>query len=270
MNHLLRELAPVSPGAWALVEEEARRTLKLKLAARKLVDFSGPLGWDASAVSLGRVARLNEAPAEGVEAGLRKVQPLVELRIPFELQREELEAAGRGARDAAVDPVREAAGVAAMAEDRAVFRGFAAAGIRGIAEESAAAKLTLSDDYPAYPGVVAEAINKLHLAGVEGPYGIALGPRCYTGLTKTTQGGYPVMEHVRRLLDGPVVWAPAVDGALVLSQRGGDFELTVGQDFSIGYLEHTASAARLYLQESFTFRVLAAEAAVPLAYAKKA
>jgi uncharacterized linocin/CFP29 family protein len=77
------------------------------------------------------------------------------------------------------------------------------------------------------------------------------------------------MEHVRRLLDGPLVWAPAVDGAAVLSLRGGDFELTVGQDFSIGYLEHNASVVRLYLQESFTFRVIAAEAAVPLAYASK-
>jgi uncharacterized linocin/CFP29 family protein len=270
MSPLLRELAPVTGEAWALIEEEAKRTLKLKLAARKLVDFTGPLGWEASSVNLGRVKRLNEAPADGVQASLREVQPLVELRIPFELQREELEAAGRGAKDAAVDAVREAAGAAAIAEDRAVFRGFAAGGIHGIAEESAASKLTLSDDYQAYPGVVAEAVNKLHMAGVEGPYGIALGPRCYTGLTKTTQGGYPVMEHVRRLLDGPIVWAPAVDGAVVLSLRGGDFELTVGQDFSIGYLEHTASAVRLYLQESFTFRVLSAEAAVPLAYAKKA
>ena len=157
-----------------------------------------------------------------------------------------------------------------MAEDRAVFRGYAAGGIAGIAEAAATARLTLSDDFVAYPGVVAEAVNKLHLAGVEGPYGIALGPRCYTGLTKTTHGGFPVMEHVRRLLDGPLVWAPAVDGAVVLSLRGGDFELTVGQDFSIGYLDHTAAVVRLYLQESFTFRVLSAEAAVPLAYAKKA
>lgn len=107
------------------------------------------------------------------------------------------------------------------------------------------------------------------MAGVAGPYAIALGPRCYTGLTKTTQGGYPVIEHVRRLLDGPIVWAPAVDGAAVVSLRGGDFELTVGQDFSLGYLEHTASSVRLYLQESFTFRVFAAEAAVPLMYATK-
>lgn len=270
MSPLLRELAPVTAEAWELIEDEAKRTLRLKLAARKLVDFSGPLGWQASGVSVGRVQRLSAAPSERAEARLRQVLPLVELRIPFELEREELDAAARGAKDAVLDPVREAAGVAAMAEDRAVFNGFAAAGIRGIVEEAAATRLTLSDDYTAYPGVVAEAINKLHVAGVQGPYAIALGPRCYTGLTKTTQGGYPVMEHVRRLLDGPIVWAPAVDGAVVMSLRGGDFELTVGQDFSIGYLEHSAAAVRLYLQETFTFRVLAAEAAVPLAYAKKA
>ncbi len=75
-----------------------------------------------------------------------------------------------------------------------------------------------------------------------------------------------MIDHVRELLDGPIVWAPAADGAIVLSMRGGDFELTVGQDFSIGYLDHTAQAVRLYLQESFTFRVLSPEAAVPLKY----
>jgi uncharacterized linocin/CFP29 family protein len=270
MSPLLRELAPVSAEAWAMIEEEAKRTLKLKLAARKLVDFTGPLGWDACAVSTGRVARLNESPVEGVQAHVRKVQPLVELRVPFELSREELDAVVRGAKDPNLDPVRDAASAAAMAEDRAVFRGYSAAAIKGIAEEAAAARLTLSDDFQAYPAVVAEAVNRLHMAGVEGPYGIALGPRCYTGLTKTTIGGYPAMEHVRRLLDGPLVWAPAVDGAVVVSLRGGDFELTVGQDFSVGYLEHNASVVRLYLQESFSFRVLTAEAAVPLAYATRA
>jgi uncharacterized linocin/CFP29 family protein len=117
--------------------------------------------------------------------------------------------------------------------------------------------------------VVADAVSRLRTSGVNGPYAIALGPRCYAGLTKTTVGGYPVMEHVRRLLDGPIVWAPGVDGAVVLSQRGGDFELAVGQDFSLGYLEHSAAKVRLYLQESFTFRVLSPEAAVPLSYSKK-
>jgi uncharacterized linocin/CFP29 family protein len=267
MNDLLRELAPISSAAWEEIEIEAKRTLKLTLAARRLVDFKGPLGWSASAVSIGRTERLQAAPEGGVEASLRRVLPLVETRTTFELSRPELEAVGRGADDPDLDSVRAAARSAALAEDRAVFHGYADAGILGIAQAAEETTLTLSDDYEAYPAVVAEAVNKLRTAGVVGPYAIALGPRCYTGLTKTTKGGYPVIEHVRRLLDGPIVWAPGVNGAVVMSTRGGDFELTVGQDFSLGYLDHTATTVRLYLQESFTFRVLSPEAAVPLAYA---
>jgi len=266
MNDLLRGLAPISEAAWAKIEEEATRTLKLTLAARKVVDFRGPLGWDASAVSNGRARPLGGGPEAGVEARMREVQPLVELRMPFEVVREELEAVGRGADDPDLTTVRQAARSAGLAEDRAVFHGFAEGSITGIAPAAAAETLSIPSDYESYPVVVAEAVNRLRSTGVNGPYGIALGPRCYTGLTKTTKGGYPVIEHVRRLLDGPIVWAPGVNGAVVLSTRGGDFELTVGQDFSIGYLDHTATTVRLYLQESFTFRVLSPEAAIPLAY----
>lgn len=268
MNDLLRELAPISSAAWGEIEEEAKRTLKMMLAARKLVDFTGPLGWEASAVSRGRTTAVQAADA-GITLRQRTVEPLLEVRVPFELDRDELEAVGRGARDPDLDPVREAARKAAMLEDRAVFHGYPHAGIRGIAEAATADTLTLTEDYTAYPGVVADAINQLHHAGIGGPYAIALGPRCYTGLTRTTKGGFPVIEHVRKLVGGPLVWAPALDGAAVLTQRGDDFELIVGQDFSIGYLEHTQHSVRLYLQESFTFRVLSPEAVIPLAYDAK-
>lgn len=266
MNELLRELAPVPSAAWNEIEAEAKRTLEFLLAARKLVDFQGPLGLETSAVDLGRSERLKTAPVGGVEARLRKAQALVELRIPFELARDELEAAARGAKDPDLDPVREAARLAALAEDGAVFHGYAQAGVDGIAEAASQSKCTITDDYSAYLGSVVEATHKLRSAGIVGPYAIALGPRCYTGLSKTLVGGFPAIEQVHRLLDGPVISAPAVDGAVVLSLRGGDFELTVGQDFSIGYLDHTATKVRLYLQESFTFRILTPEAAVPLAY----
>jgi uncharacterized linocin/CFP29 family protein len=266
MNNLLRGLAPITPEAWKHIDEEATRTLKLMLAARRLVDFAGPLGWDVSALSDGHVERLSKQLENGVEGRLRKARPLVELRVPFEVSREELDAIARGAPDPNLDNVRNAARAAAMAEDRAVFQGYPDASIAGIAAESDANKLPLTEDFQASPDVVAEAVNKLRVAGVQGPYAIALGPRCYTGVTRTTKHGYPVIEHVRRLLDGPIVWAPAADGAIVMSLRGGDFELSVGQDFSIGYLEHSATSVRLYLQESFTFRVLSPEAAIPLRY----
>lgn len=271
MDDLHRTLAPITQAAWQEIDEQAKSTLKRTLAARQLVDFSGPLGWSTSALNTGRCEPLGSAPGEGVDAQRRIVQPLVEFRAPFELKRSELDAAARGAGDADLDPVRKAALAIAMAEDRTVFHGYAAAGMQGICNAATSSALPIPPDYTDYPQVVAKATAILRAAGIEGPYAIALGPRCYTGLTQTsTNAGYPVIKHVERLIDGPVIWAPGVDGAAVVSMRGGDFELSVGRDLSIGYHDHTATTVSLYIEESFTFRVLGPEAAVPLAYDKPA
>jgi uncharacterized linocin/CFP29 family protein len=266
MNDLLREHAPISADAWKEIDAEAKRTLTTLLAARRLVDFKGPLGWNCASVSTGRTRTLSPLLQEGVVAKLRLSLPLIEIRIPFEVDREELDAIGRGDTNPDLDSVRNAARAAAIAEDRAIFQGYEAAGIEGIFAAAGSQRLTIPSDFGQYPDVVAEATHRLRSEGVSGPYGIALGPRCYTGLTRSTLRGYPIINHVRELVDGPIVWAPAADGAVVMSMRGGDFELIIGQDFSVGYLDHTSTSVLLYLQESFTFRVLSPEAAVPLTY----
>jgi uncharacterized linocin/CFP29 family protein len=268
VSDLQRHRAPIPDGVWKEIDEEAGRVLRLHLAARKLVDFEGPKGWSFSALALGRAEALKRGPADDVEARLRVVQPLVELRVPFALAREEIEAAARGAEDADWQPLVEAAERLARAEDAAVFHGFEPAGIRGMAKDAEHEAVSLSGDYTEYPAAVTDAIERLREAGVGGPYGIALGPRCHAGLQRTTDaGGYPVLRHVQRLIEGPDVWAPSLDGALVLSLRGGDFRLVSGRDPSIGYLGHDDETVRLYLEESFTFRLLGPEAAVPLVYA---
>jgi uncharacterized linocin/CFP29 family protein len=266
-EHLRRHLAPISSAAWAEIEEEAKRTLQTFLAARKLVDFSGPHGFSRAAVALGRTAPLDVAIRDGVHARLRTSQPLTELRVPFSIPRAELDDIDRGAKDADLASVVDAARTIALAEDQAVFHGYAAAQIEGIMQAAEASRVALTDAYEAYPKRVVEAMHRLRSAGIGGPYALALGPRCYDGLhTSFSSAGYPVIRYVEELIDGPMVWAPAIDGALVLSMRGGDFELTVGQDLSIGYLGHDEAEVRLYLEETFTFRCLAPEAAVPLRY----
>jgi len=266
MNHLLRELAPISTAGWQEIEKEATRTLKTTLAARRLVDFVGPQGWSSSAVGTGRSEAI-AAPGEGhVRARLRKVLPLVELRIPFEMSIGDLDDVERGAKDPDTDAVIAAARAIAIAEDRAVFHGFPAAGIRGICEAQAKEGLPIGDDYELFPEVVTTALNRLRDEGVDGPYAIALGEECYKGLTETTHGGYPVLDHIRHLVDGPLVWAPGLDGSLVLSMRGDDFQLTVGEDFSIGYLGHDHDTVRLYIEETFTFWLLSPQAAIPLVH----
>jgi uncharacterized linocin/CFP29 family protein len=264
MNDLRREIAPVTDEAWQLIEQETRRTLKLALSIRKLVDFDGPHGWDYSAINVGRARAADENFVKGVRSRLRIIQPLVELRSGFELQREELDSVSRGARDIDLQPALDAALQLAHAEDKAAYYGYAEAGIRGICEASPHIPINLPVDPAAYPTAVAGAMDVLREAGVRGPYAMSLDPASYTALSKTTVGGFPVLLHVKRLLNGPVVWAPALDGAVVLSLRGGDFELVVGRDISIGYLDHDLSKVRLFLEESVTFQVLTPEAAITL------
>lgn len=266
MNHLQRELAPVSDAAWSMIEEEATRTLKHFLTARRLVDFSGPMGWERDAVPRGHIEDVSE-PSAGIRARLRNPQPLCEYRAEFWMERAELDAIDRGARDADVDAARDAARRLAISEDTAIFHGNRGAQISGIATSTPHAQLPISDDYGDYPRSIARAVAMLQTTGIAGPYAVALGPRCYTGVIETTEmGGYPVLEHLRLIAGGPVLWAPAVDGAVVMSTRGGDFELTVGQDTAIGYLDHDETNVHLYLEESFTFQILTPEAAVHLSY----
>jgi uncharacterized linocin/CFP29 family protein len=264
MSHLHRDLAPISDGAWEEIEKEARRTLRTFLAARQVVDFSGPHGWDHSAEPLGRVERI-PGPVDGVEAGLRVVQPLIELRHAFSIPRTTLDDIDRGRPDPDLGVIVEAAKRAALAEDHIVFQGFKEAHVTGIAEAAPHPPIQMGDDYAGYPKLVARAVATLREAGIDGPYAAALGPRCWEGVVETTEyGGYPVLEHLRLILGGPVVWAPAVDGAVVLSTRGDDFALTCGQDMALGYLSHDADAVQLFLEESIGFRVLTPDAAVAL------
>jgi uncharacterized linocin/CFP29 family protein len=266
MDHLRRQQAPITDGGWAAVDEEATRTLRHFLAARPLVDFDGPSGWDHSASNLGRTEPVASA-AEGIELRRRLVQPLLELRTPFTLARDELDAVDRGAANPDLSSLIEAGRRAAMAEDRAVFHGHRQGGIVGMTEATPHAPLPIGDDYNVYPRTVAQAVATLRTIGVGGPYGIALGPRCYTGVIETTEhGGYPVLEHIRLILGGPIMWAPAVDGAVVVSLRGGDYVLDCGQDLSVGYVDHTDSAVHLYFEESLSFAVNEPAAAVALQY----
>ncbi len=267
MNHLLREKAPISDKGWAEIEEEASRTLKNFLAGRKLIELSGPHGWEKSSVPTGRSQAVGTLQDGAVRARVRKVQPLIELRTPFTLSREELEAIDLGACDADLDPVVDAAKAAALAEDTTVFHGFAEGGIVGIVEASPHEPVPITSDYEHYPRFVAQAMARLQDAGVEGPFAIALGPRCYTGVIEESEmGGYPVLEHLRLILGGQVLRAPAVDGAVVISLRGGDFEIVSGQDFSIGYLDHSTETVDLYIEETVTVQVCSPEAAVHLKY----
>jgi uncharacterized linocin/CFP29 family protein len=269
MNNLHRELAPISDAAWAQIEEETSRTFKRYLAGRRVVDVQGPGGVALSAIGTGHLRNI-KASGDGILARQREVKALVELRVPFDLDRQQIDDVERGANDSDWQPAKDAARQLAFAEDQAIFEGYAAAGIEGIRAGTSNPRPTLPADVREYPDAIAQALSQLRLVGVNGPYSVLLSADAYTGLSETSDHGYPVLEHIKRLVSSEIIWAPAIAGAFVLTTRGGDFGLYLGQDVSIGYLSHTDAVVRLYLQETFTFLLLTSEAAVALSPPGKA
>jgi uncharacterized linocin/CFP29 family protein len=265
VNHLLRGHAPITDDGWKLIDEEARERLLPGLATRRLVDFSGPHGWDLSGTNLGRVDRADVSQMRGVEANRRVVLPLMELRARFSVSREELRAGDRGAEDVDFDELDEAAQRIVEAENTAVFHAWSKAGIEGMTASTPHKPIVRGKSFEDYPSHVARAVELLLRNGIAGPYGIALGREDYTSVVETAEhGGYPLLDHLRKIVKGPIVWAPGVDGAVVLSMRGGDFAFESGQDIAVGYESHDRETVTLYLEESYSFRVLTPEAAVAI------
>jgi uncharacterized linocin/CFP29 family protein len=264
MDLLKRKLAPILPAAWEEIDTEARRVLALNLGGRKVVDFDGPHGWKFAALNLGRLDLLDEQPEEGVHVGIRRVLPLTELRIPIRLDLMELDTVARGGEDPELEPVVEASEKIALTEDRAIFYGRPELGITGIVGASPHEPLELPDDPADFPDAVVRGSEVLRRAGIDGPYALVLGPEAFNQLAQAAEDGYPIRKRVAQIIAGPIVWSQAVEGAVLISVRGGDFVLTVGQDLAIGYAAHDRDEVELYLTESFTFRVLEPAAAVAL------
>jgi uncharacterized linocin/CFP29 family protein len=253
MDLLKRHHAPISEAAWKEIDDVARRVVRTHTTARRFVDVSGPHGLDHAAVGLGRLD-LGE-PLEGVGYGVHRVLPLVEVRARFSLDLWELDNVARGGRDPELEPVVDAARRVALFEDRAVFHGFEAGRIRGLLQEVEGDRPELVLEPNAFLDGVSRAVLELQRAGVEGPYALVVGAAVFRFLA-TCQAGYPLLRQVERLTQGPVLQSDLLEGAVLVSTRGGDAELSLGSDFAVGYEHHTTKDVHLYIGESFTFRVL--------------
>jgi uncharacterized linocin/CFP29 family protein len=266
---LKRGQAPLTEDAWEEIDDAVSDVLKAHLAARGLVDFSGPRGWEFAGVNLGRMEVGKRGPVAGVPWGLRTVQPLVEVRMGFALDRWELDNVARGCKDPDVGPAEEAARKVALFEETAIFKGFAGGQIKGVLPASEHKPVRMTANARQMPSAVADALQALQQAAIGGPYALVLGTDAYHTLMQAGESGYPPRRIVRDMIGGPIVWSPALDGGVLLSQRGGDFELTVGQDLAIGYQHSDNEKVHLFLTESFTFQVLEPKAAVELKTAAK-
>ncbi len=264
MDILKRSISPVSAAAWEEIDEQAVKVLKSRLSGRKFVDVAGPFGWDHASVPTGR---LDVSKAEGkneVHWGVHVVQPLVETRVSFEMGVWELDNVARGARDMDLDPLIEAAEKIASFEENAIFNGFEPGCIIGLSQSGSAQEISLSTGNPReIMAGLSEALVFFNRNSIEGPYALVAGPQLWQ-IIDVFGDGYPLKKRVSSLADGGIIFSPNIEGGFLVSKRGGDLELTLGQDFSIGYESTVGDKVRLFMAESFTFRVIEPNAVVPL------
>ncbi len=262
MDILRKSLAPISKQAWEEINETAVDVLTSVLSGRKILDVEGPKGWDFAAVSTGRIS-VPPAQKGKVKYGIHQVMPLVEARIPFELNIWELDNVARGAEDIDLGAMEDAAREIAQFEEKAIYEGFKAGNIAGLKNSS---------DYDAIPfpeaaediiGAVSLGLSQMKQASIEGPYSLVLSTERWQKVNSFIRG-YPLHKQLENLLGGSIVMAPYVKESFLVSERGGDFRLVLGQDMSVGYESHNSKTVQLYFTESFTFQVIDPAAVIVL------
>ena len=254
MDILRKSMAPVSDEAWAEINATAKEVLSSVLSARKFVDVEGPRGWDFAAVSTGRI-RVPDEQKDAVKYGIHQVLPLVEARIPFELNIWELDNVARGAQDIDLEALEEAARKIARFEEAVIYEGFKPGNIDGIKSSSSNEALVFPEAGEDIIGTVSLALANLKAASVEGPYSLVLNSEKWQKVNSYVKG-YPLRKQLEGMLGGAIIMAPYVKDAYLVSERGGDLKMVIGQDLSIGYESHNSKTVQLYFTESFTFQVI--------------
>lgn len=254
MDILRKSLAPITTEAWEQINQEAHDIFSSVLSARKFVDIEGPNGFDFGAVSTGRL-NMPEKQHKKTEYGINNVLPLVECRSSFTLNLWELDNASRGAEDIKLESLQEAAYDIAEFEERAIYYGLEKAKIRGLKEQTGHNHVTFPEDPHELLNTLSTLVAIFKRHGIEGPFSLVVNENFWEKLCGPIDG-YPLQKQVKALLDnGSIILSPFVEEAFLITERGGDFRLTLGSDLSIGYHAHDKDTVELYFTESFTFQI---------------
>lgn len=263
MSIMKREFAPIDKDTLAEIDSLAAQILKTNLSARKFIDVGDPKGWDYAAEPLGRLYVPENQDKSTPRYGIHQILPLVEVRKSFKLNVWELDNLIRGAKDINLDALEEATQQMAAFEDNAIYNGFREGNIRGILENLEHEPISVSAEGNNFLAGINKAVTRFRNLGIEGPYVLVINPTLWEKLL-TNFRGYPLKKHVSDITSGSVLFSSAFQGALLVSTRGGDFELILGEDFSIGYESHTKEEIELFISESFTFRIIEPKAIISL------
>jgi uncharacterized linocin/CFP29 family protein len=252
MDFLKKELAPISENVWKEIEERAKEVLTTQLSARRFVKVSGPVGIENGGVNTGRLAIHKKDDAA---YGVYKVQPFVENRINFTLNRWELDNFDRGAKDVDYKNLDEALKKAAKFEEEAVFFGLEEASIVGLLKDESKAVEFGKTEEETIKNLM-YGVSKLRNTGFsKGPYALVVSLEKFIYLNMVNLNN-PLAKRLEKILGMPIIVSNNINGAVLLPYDNDSIELVLAEDFSLGYQGHTSKEVELFVTETFTFRLV--------------
>ncbi|KUK23348.1 MAG: encapsulin [Synergistetes bacterium] len=265
MDFLRRNISPLTAKQWEEIDKRAKEVFSTQLHGRAVVDVVGPFGWEYAAHPTGEIELLSKED-DAVKFGLRKALPLVELKSYFYLDLNELDKLERGQPAIDLSALEEAVRNVAVFEDGAIFEGCEQSGIKGFLAYKEERSIPSSTTEEEFLESLYKAMANFSLNGISGPYTLVINIDKWVEIVKASKH-YPIHKKVEDILKGgKVLLTPRISDGLLVSERGGDFELILGQDLSIGYEATEGSKVKLFITETFTFRIITPEALIHLKF----
>ncbi|MHB2019588.1 MAG: family 1 encapsulin nanocompartment shell protein [Candidatus Xenobia bacterium] len=254
MSWLRRERAPLSDRVWQAIDQAAHDTARHFLAARHVADFVGPLGWENVAVRLGTssACKLEGHAPTRASVCTPDVLLLKEVQASFSLDWSAVESFERGGPALDTDAVEAAAREVALAEDHLVFYG------EGGLLKSGDSPSVLQGDWGTAEDVVKSvlsAVATLDEKGIAGPYALVLSPSLYWACQRAGAGGFPAARQLQAHVE-KTVRSNALQGGALFSLRGGDYQLVVGGDLTVGYLGQNETKLDMFVLETVAAQLL--------------
>lgn len=252
MDFLKRSLAPISSKGWNFIDQRAGEVIKANLSARRFVAVVGPMGQSTESVGTGKMQVYTKGE---YQFGVYKVQPLVEQRINFKMNRWDLDNVDRGAKDIDTSSLDVAVKKAALFEDTVVYEGLEVAGIAGLLHSSQHQVLEFGKTFDETMSALVSGTSILKRYFADAPYALVISPDKWNYLNLIGKdSGF--IKHISQSLEVKIIVSNNIKNAYLVPMDNQNIEITLGQDFALGFQGYTSTEVELFVTSSFTFRVL--------------
>lgn len=261
---LHRSDAPFGPAVWQQVDAAVITAATSQITARRLLEIEGPYGLGLKVIP--GTDTPSSAPAgESVVSAVSPTVPVAVIQAWFSIPIRDIAHFEQTGLPFDLNPAAQAALSCARQEDELIFNGSAELGTAGLLTAAGTCSCPLRPwDKPgqALDNLV-EAVGVLDEAGMHGPYALGLAPKRYNALFRRyPDGNMTEMDHVRTLVTGGIIKAPALTEGAVLLATGKQFaSIVLGQDLVTGFVGPSGGTYEFFLIESLALR-LAVPAAV--------